>query len=55
VAGQVVGQVTSASGSADIVVANTSEDSWGAAGDASFLNADASFTGLNATGVIAIF
>jgi len=55
VAGQVAGVVTSAGGSADLVLANTSEDADGASGDSDFINTDTSFTGLNATGVIGIF
>jgi hypothetical protein len=55
VAGQVAGVVTSAGGSADLVLANTSEDSDAESGDGDFDNSDESFTGLNASGAIAIF
>jgi HAMP domain-containing protein len=55
VAGQVAGVVTSAGGSADLVLANTSEDSDGETGDSEFDNFDTSFTGLNASGVITVF
>jgi hypothetical protein len=55
VAGQVAGVVTSAGGSADLVLANTSEDSDAESGDGEFDNSDESFTGLNASGAIAIF
>jgi hypothetical protein len=55
VGGQVAGVVTSAGGSADLVLANTSEDVDGDTGDTEFFNFDASFTGLNATGNIDIF
>jgi hypothetical protein len=55
VAGQVAGVVTSAGGSADLVLANTSEDSDAESGDGDFDNNDESFTGLNASGAIAIF
>jgi hypothetical protein len=55
VAGQVAGVVTSAGGSADLVLANTSLDADGESGDADFDNSDASFTGLNASGIIAVF
>lgn len=55
VAGQVAGVVTSAGGSADLVLANTSEGSDAESGDGEFDNSDESFTGLNATGAIAIF
>lgn len=47
VAGQVAGVVTSAGGSADLVLANTT-DSSATSGGASFFNTDESFTGLNA-------
>ncbi len=55
VAGQVAGVVTSAGGSADLVLANTSEDADAESGDGEFDNSDESFTGLNASGSIAIF
>jgi len=52
VAGQVAGVVTSAGGSADLVLANTSLDSDVDSGEGSFDNFDDSFTGLNAFGAI---
>jgi hypothetical protein len=52
VAGQVAGVVTSAGGSADLVLANTSLDSDADTGDGTFDNTDDSFTGLNAFGLI---
>jgi hypothetical protein len=55
VAGQIAGVVTSAAGSADLVLANTSDGASAGAGDATFYNFDVAFTGLNATGVIAVF
>jgi hypothetical protein len=55
VAGQVAGVVTSAGGSADLVLANTTEDADGETGDSFFDNIDTSFTGLNASGVISVF
>jgi len=55
VAGQVAGVVTTAGGSADLVLANTSEDSDAESGDGDFTNDGSSFTGLNAGGVIDIF
>jgi hypothetical protein len=55
VAGQVAGVVTTAGGSADLVLANTSEDSSAESGEGEFDNDDDSFTGLNAGGVIDIF
>jgi hypothetical protein len=55
VAGQVAGVVTSAGGSADLVLANTSEDAAAASGDGDFANSDESFTGLNASGIVAVF
>ena len=55
VAGQVAGVVTSAGGSADLVLANTSTDADAESGDGDFDNSDESFTGLNASGAIAIF
>jgi HAMP domain-containing protein len=55
VGGQVAGVVTSAGGSADLVLANTSEDSDAETGDSDFENFDTSFTGLNASGVITVF
>ncbi len=45
VAGQVAGVVTSAGGSADLVLANTSEDVDGESGDASFDNDVEEFVG----------
>lgn len=47
VAGQVAGVVTSAGGSADLVLANTSTNSDTQTGDGRFENNDDSFTGLN--------
>lgn len=55
VAGQVAGVVTSAGGSADLVLANTSDGVSAGAGDAFFENDDASATGLFASGVIDVF
>jgi hypothetical protein len=55
VAGQVAGVVTSAGGSADLVLANTSEDSDAETGEGEFENFDTTFTGLNASGVITVF
>ena len=55
VGGQVAGVVTSAGGSADLVLANTSVDSSAETGEAEFFNDDESFTGLNASGVILVF
>ena len=55
VGGQVAGVVTSAGGSADLVLANTSVDSEAETGEAEFFNDDESFTGLNASGLIFIF
>jgi hypothetical protein len=55
VAGQVAGVVTSAGGSADLVLANTSLDADAESGDGEFDNSDESFTGLTASGAIAIF
>jgi hypothetical protein len=49
VAGQVAGVVTSAGGSADLVLANTSTNSDTDSGDGRFFNDDTSFTGLNAS------
>jgi len=54
VAGQVAGVVTSAGGSADLVLANTSLDSDADSGDGTFDNFDDSFTGLNAFGTVAL-
>jgi hypothetical protein len=54
VGGQVAGVVTSAGGSADLVLANTSVDSEAETGEAEFFNDDESFTGLNASGVILV-
>jgi hypothetical protein len=47
VAGQVAGVVTSAGGSADLVLANRSEDSDATTGSSDFNNDDAGFVGLN--------
>jgi len=55
VGGQVAGVVTSAGGSADLVLANTSEDIETETGDGDFQNFDTSFTGLNASGLITVF
>lgn len=55
VAGQVAGVVTSAGGSADLVLANTSTDSEAETGDTDFENFDVTFTGLNASGLISVF
>jgi hypothetical protein len=55
VAGEVAGVVTSAGGSADLVLANTSVDSDARSGDGDFTNFEDSFTGLNASGLIDIF
>jgi hypothetical protein len=55
VGGQVAGVVTSAGGSADLVLANTSVDSDAESGESEFSNEDTSFTGLTAVGVIEIF
>jgi hypothetical protein len=55
VAGQVSGVVTSAGGSADLVLANTSVDIELDSGDSESENSDLSFTGLDAIGVIEIF
>jgi hypothetical protein len=55
VAGQVAGVVTSAGGSADLVLANTSEDADGESGDSDIDNIDTAFTGLNATGLVSVF
>lgn len=49
VGGQVAGVVTSAGGSADAVLDNTSEDVDGETGESDFVNADAGFVGQNAT------
>jgi len=49
VAGQVAGVVTSAGGSADLVLANTSTDSSSETGDGTFDNSDQLFVGLNFT------
>jgi hypothetical protein len=54
VAGQVAGVVTSAGGSADLVLANTSTDSKVNSGKSDFTNTDNSFTGLNASGIITV-
>ncbi len=50
VAGQVAGVVTSAGGSADLVLANTSEDVDGETGDSFMFNATDEFVGQNAQG-----
>jgi hypothetical protein len=55
VAGQVAGVVTSAGGSADLVLANSTEDAEGESGESTFSNIDTAFTGLNASGVITVF
>ncbi len=47
VGGQVAGVVTSAGGSADLVLANTSEDVDGETGDSDFNNTDEEFVGQN--------
>jgi hypothetical protein len=54
VAGQVAGVVTSAGGSADLVLANTSTNSDTDSGDGRFFNSDSSFTGLNVSPTIDI-
>ena len=54
VAGQVAGVVTSAGGSADLVLANTSMNSDTDSGDGRFFNTDTSFTGLNVTAGISV-
>jgi len=54
VAGQVAGVVTSAGGSADLVLANTSTNSDTDTGDGRFNNTDTSFTGLNASPFISV-
>jgi len=55
VGGQVAGVVTSAGGSADLVLANTSLDIDAETGDSLFDNFDTSYTGLTANGIIAVF
>ena len=55
VGGQVQGVVTSAGGSADIVVANTSDGVSAESGDGAADATDDVFIGLNADGVIALF
>jgi hypothetical protein len=55
VGGQVAGVVTSAGGSADLVLANTSVDSDAESGESEFSNEDTSFTGLTAVGLIEVF
>jgi hypothetical protein len=50
VAGQVTGVVTSAGGSASVVVANTSNDIDSTSGDSRFDNSQAAFVGQNVTG-----
>jgi len=54
VAGEVAGVVTSAGGSADLVLANTSTNSDTSSGDGKFFNTDTSFTGLNVSPGISI-
>jgi hypothetical protein len=55
VAGQISGVVTSAGGSASVVLANTSSGIDGTSGDSVFDNSDSNFVGLNASpGPIAI-
>src|SRR5581483_1452107 len=54
VAGQVAGVVTSAGGSADLVLANTSTNSDTDTGDGRFTNSDTSFTGLNVSPGISV-
>ena len=54
VGGQVIGVVTAAGGSADVVAANTSEDVDIDTGDAEAFNDAAAFTGLNATGTVGV-
>jgi len=54
VAGEVAGVVTSAGGSADLVLANTSTNSSTDTGDGRFFNTDSSFTGLNVSPGISI-
>ncbi len=54
VAGQVAGVVTSAGGSADLVLANTSTNSDTDSGDGRFFNTDDSFTGLNVSPGISV-
>jgi len=49
VAGQVAGVVTSAGGSADLVLSNSTDDSDSKTGDGSFDNTDTLFVGLNFT------
>ncbi len=51
VGGQVAGVVTSAGGSADLVLANTSEDVDGESGDSSFHNSDDEFVGQSVGGL----
>jgi hypothetical protein len=52
VGGQVAGVVTSAGGSADLVLANTSEDVDGDTGDSVFNNTDEEFVGQNVGAVL---
>jgi len=54
VAGQVAGVVTSAGGSADLVLANTSTNSDSDTGDGRFVNSNDSFTGLNVSPGISV-
>jgi hypothetical protein len=54
VAGQVAGVVTSAGGSADLVLANTSSNSDTSSGDGRFSNSDSSFTGLSVSPGISV-
>jgi hypothetical protein len=54
VAGEVAGVVTSAGGSADLVLANTSSNSDTQSGDGRFFNTDSSFTGLDVSPGISV-
>ena len=54
VGGQVAGVVTSAGGSADLVLANTSEDADAETGESEFDNEDVAFVGLNFSNTIDI-
>jgi hypothetical protein len=54
VAGQVSGVVTSAGGSASVVLANTSTNIDSSSGDSHFDNSDSSFVGLNASGTLSV-
>jgi hypothetical protein len=55
VGGQVSGFVTSAGGTADVVLANTSTDAEAETGDAGFAAVDTAFVGLNAIGTLTLF